>query len=41
VRSPASVRPSLGFAMENGGRDLAEKTPWGDAAIGEVIITYG
>jgi hypothetical protein len=25
----------------NGGRELSEKTPWGDDAIGEVIITTG
>lgn len=25
----------------NGGRELSEQTPWGDEAVGEVIITTG
>jgi hypothetical protein len=24
----------------NGGRELAEKNPWGEEAVGEVIITW-
>ena len=44
VKALERIRPNGGHAHlltpSNGGRELDEKTPWGEEAIGEVIINW-